>query len=103
MAFKPGCSECGSFAINHQCHGRDGADGHLCDVCYWRKRAEVKQANAALIAAAPEMLAALEAVLAVASQSAGIAGWHSNGDLAGWGELLPEVGEAIVKAKGGKA
>ena len=36
--------ECGSFAINHQCHGRDGSDGHLCDVCYWRKRAEVKQA-----------------------------------------------------------
>lgn len=59
--------------------------------------------DARLIAAAPEMLAALEAVLAVASQSAGIAGWHSNGDLAGWGELLPEVGEAIVKAKGGKA
>ena len=59
--------------------------------------------DARLIAAAPEMLAALEAVLAVASQSAGIAGWHLNGDLAGWGELLPEVGEAIVKAKGGKA
>ena len=59
--------------------------------------------DARLIAAAPEMLAALEAVLAVASQSAGIAGWHLNGDLAGLGELLPEVGEAIVKAKGGKA
>ena len=59
--------------------------------------------DARLIAAAPEMLAALEAVLAVASQSAGIAGWHLNGDLAGWGELLPEVGEAIARAKGGKA
>lgn len=59
--------------------------------------------DARLIAAAPEMLAALEAVLAVASQSAGIAGWHLNGDLAGWDELLPEVGEAIAKAKGGKA
>ena len=37
--------ECGSFAINHQCHGRDGSDGHLCDVCYWRKRAELVQAE----------------------------------------------------------
>ena len=66
-------------------------------------KSEEAMANARLIAAAPDMLAALEAVLAVASQSAGIAGWHLNGDLAGWGELLPEVGEAIVKAKGGKA
>ena len=30
---------CGSYAINHNCHGRDGSDGDLCDVCYWRKRA----------------------------------------------------------------
>lgn len=32
--------KCGSHAINHHCHGRDGTDGDLCDVCYWRKRAE---------------------------------------------------------------
>lgn len=32
--------KCGSYAINHNCHGRDGSDGDLCDVCYWRKRAE---------------------------------------------------------------
>lgn len=30
---------CGSHAINHHAHGRDGSDGDLCDVCYWRKRA----------------------------------------------------------------
>jgi hypothetical protein len=30
---------CGSYAINHQHHGRDGSDPDLCDVCYWRKRA----------------------------------------------------------------
>lgn len=36
------CQECGSYAINHECHGRDGSDGNLCDVCYWRKRAEAK-------------------------------------------------------------
>ena len=34
------CDRCGSYAINHHCHGRDGSDGDLCDVCYWRKRAE---------------------------------------------------------------
>jgi len=31
--------KCGSFAINHNHHGRDGSDPDLCDVCYWRKRA----------------------------------------------------------------
>lgn len=34
------CKRCGSYAINHHSHGRDGSDGDLCDVCYWRKRAE---------------------------------------------------------------
>jgi hypothetical protein len=34
------CNRCLSFAINHHCHGRDGSDPDLCDVCYWRKRAE---------------------------------------------------------------
>jgi hypothetical protein len=32
--------KCGSYAINHHSHGRDGSDGDLCDVCYWRTRAE---------------------------------------------------------------
>lgn len=31
---------CGSAAINHHRHGRDGSDPDLCDVCYWRKRAD---------------------------------------------------------------
>lgn len=35
------CVRCGSYAINHRSHGRDGSDGDLCDVCYWRKRAEI--------------------------------------------------------------
>ena len=34
------CTRCSSYAINHHCHGRDGSDANLCDVCYWRKRAE---------------------------------------------------------------
>lgn len=34
------CARCGSYAINHGHHGRDGSDSDLCDVCYWRERAE---------------------------------------------------------------
>ena len=33
--------KCGSYAINDHLHGREhGVDLHLCDVCYWRNRAE---------------------------------------------------------------
>lgn len=32
--------KCGSYAINHHMHGRDGSDPDLCDVCYWRKKYE---------------------------------------------------------------
>lgn len=35
----PKC-QCGSYAINPQMHGRDNTDLELCDVCYWRKRAD---------------------------------------------------------------
>ena len=34
------CERCGSAAINPHLHGRDKIDLDLCDVCYWRKRAE---------------------------------------------------------------
>ena len=35
---------CGSYAINPSQHGREeGVDLDLCDVCYWRKRAELIQ------------------------------------------------------------
>jgi len=37
------CKECGSHAINRHLHGRDGSDLDLCDVCYWRKRANAIQ------------------------------------------------------------
>lgn len=35
----------------------------------------------------------LEAVLAVARESNGIVGWHKNGDVASWEEILPELFE----------
>ena len=30
--------KCGSYAINHHLHGRDGSEPELCDVCYWREK-----------------------------------------------------------------
>lgn len=36
------CKRCGSYAINHRLHGRDGSDPDLCDVCYWRKRVDTQ-------------------------------------------------------------
>jgi len=39
----PGCY---SYAINQTSHGREaGVDTHLCDVCYWRTRAELAKAD----------------------------------------------------------
>ncbi len=40
------CERCRSYAINPGQNGRGDDDLHLCDVCYWRARAEAKQANA---------------------------------------------------------
>lgn len=34
------CKRCKSMAINHHLHGRDGSGKDLCDVCYWREKAE---------------------------------------------------------------
>jgi hypothetical protein len=34
------CKRCGSQAINHHIHGRDGSGPNLCDVCFWRDQAE---------------------------------------------------------------
>jgi hypothetical protein len=41
-AWQKKCKNCGSYAISPNLHGRKpGVDMDLCDVCYWRKRAEV--------------------------------------------------------------
>lgn len=40
------CKQCGSYAINLHLHGRDNKDTDFCDVCYWRKRAELAIAQA---------------------------------------------------------
>lgn len=40
------CKRCGSMAINHSHHGRDGSNADLCDVCYWRTIAEADSIDA---------------------------------------------------------
>lgn len=77
--------KCGSYAINHHMHGRDGSDGHLCDVCYWRKRAAAE-----LIATAPELLDMLEKC------------YESEWGY-GLGPTHDEMVALIARAKGGKA
>ena len=36
------CKICGSNAINPHLYGRNNTDLDLCDVCYWKKRADLK-------------------------------------------------------------
>jgi hypothetical protein len=43
--------KCGSYAINHHLHGRDGSRGDLCDVCFWREKATALEAHAARLEA----------------------------------------------------
>ena len=63
----------------------------------------IKQADAAvklahekfsaLAAENAEMHETIEAVRSVADNSSGIAGWHLNGDIATWEEILPEIND----------
>jgi len=39
------CKRCGSYAINHNLHGRDGSYPELCDVCYYRIKLESSEAE----------------------------------------------------------
>ncbi|HCA4614600.1 TPA: hypothetical protein MRQ16_004746, partial [Escherichia coli] len=40
----------------------------------------------------------IEAVRSVADNSSGIAGWHLNGDIATWEEILPEINDIETTA-----
>ncbi|QHB83401.1 hypothetical protein GIS01_15165 [Aeromonas veronii] len=46
------------------------------------------------------MLEALNGVLGVMNNSQGVAGWHQNGAIATWDELLPEVAAALELVEG---
>jgi hypothetical protein len=46
------------------------------------------------------LLEALNGVLGVMNNSQGVAGWHQNGAIATWDELLPEVATALEFVEG---
>lgn len=63
--------------------------------------AAVKLAHEKFSALAAEnavMLETIEAVRSVADNSSGIAGWHLNGDIATWEEILPEINDIETPA-----
>ena len=65
-------------------------------------RTKESEANARLIASAPDLLAALETLMGIVSDSHGVSGYHRNGDIAEWDEF-DEINVAIAalaKAKG---
>ena len=51
------CDQCGSYAINHHSHGRDGSEPYLCDVCFWRKRHDALEAELAKLREGQEPVA----------------------------------------------
>ena len=56
------------------------------------------ESNAKLIAAAPELLKAIEGFLAIVDETMGVYGYHLNGDPAPWGEF-DEVYTAVSAYK----
>ncbi|HFI1329159.1 TPA: hypothetical protein ACGPH5_004306 [Escherichia coli] len=58
-----------------------------------RKFAEAEAKCAALAAENAAMHETIEAVRSVADNSSGISGWHLNGDIATWEEILPEIND----------
>ncbi|MGK6922029.1 hypothetical protein I8U41_00019510 [Escherichia coli] len=63
-----------------------------------RKFAELEAKCAALAAENAAMHETIEAVRSVADNSSGIAGWHLNGDIATWEEILPEINDIETTA-----
>ncbi|HCT6139608.1 TPA: hypothetical protein OT261_004882 [Escherichia coli] len=60
--------------------------------------AELEGNRAALTAENAAMHETIEAVRSVADNSSGIAGWHLNGDIATWEEILPEINDIETPA-----
>ncbi|HCB7559014.1 TPA: hypothetical protein PJM06_004757 [Escherichia coli] len=60
--------------------------------------AELEGNCAALAAENAAMHETIEAVRGVADNSSGIAGWHLNGDIATWEEILPEINDIETPA-----
>ncbi|ENY9790077.1 hypothetical protein APT14_14745 [Escherichia coli] len=63
-----------------------------------RKFAEAEAKISALAAENAAMHETIEAVRSVADNSSGIDGWHLNGDIATWEEILPEINDIETPA-----
>ena len=59
---------------------------------------DVVEANAKLIAAAPDLLEALTSILKIVEDSEGVVGYHLNGDTAKWDDF-DEITNAIKAIK----
>ena len=76
--------------------------GHTSPEDYPEGCAIMDEANADLIAAAPDMLAALERLMQVIERSYGIVNYYDDGGTEAWDEMeeVKAIKAAIAKAKG---
>lgn len=63
-----------------------------------RKYLELAKAYQQLAAENVAIRETIEAVRGVADNSSGIAGWHLNGEIAQWSEILPEIDDIETPA-----
>ena len=96
------CNRCGSWAINHGHHGRDGSEPNLCDVCYWRQRCEQCTAsNAAKVAEIARLREALIdciPALEIGLEAAGVIGTLGDGRPTTIRDALKQARAALAPA-----
>lgn len=63
-----------------------------------KKISELATRCAELLAENIALHRAIKATQGVIENSDGVAGWHSNGDIAAWEEILPEVNDIVTTA-----
>ena len=90
------------FYIKHADNMKNRVPGYFAEIRAYTSNQETIKANARLIAAAPELLDALEGIMNIVSESLGVAGYYPDEDYADWDEFpeLQAAEAAIAKAKG---
>lgn len=89
------CKVCGSFAINHHLHGRDGSDDELCDVCFWVKRAKSHDELVQMLAVMAELVGKMNCYCHQAGASANK---NSENPVESWMAEADEALDAIRSA-----